>query len=362
MVELIIDLQLFAEEKTEQPTPKRREDVRKKGRVARSKELSGAVVLLTSFIVLSISGSQIWFRIVGLFTDVCENYVGRELTFLTLRELMLVAGSLVLRLVAPLAIGCMASSILCQYVQSGFVFSLDPVFPKLERLDPLEGTKRIFSKQAFFELGKSLLKLIAVSYVVYNTLFQERAVFTHLFDMEVSDAASRIWSVVVRMGLKAGGVLLVAGVVDYAYRRWEYLQSLLMTKQEVKEEMKQMEGDPKVKGRMRQIQRKMSMNRMVYEVPKATVVITNPTHVAVALRYEQKEMSAPTVVAKGEGHVAQRIKDIARASDVPIVEKPLLARSLYASTKVGDEIPEDLYRTVAEVLAFVYRLRNQSNV
>lgn len=362
MKEFAIDLQLFSEEKTEQPTPKRREDVRKKGRVARSRELSGAVVLLTGLLMLSLAGPHIWYGIAGFFRDICENYVGKELTFLTLRELMFVAGSLALRVVAPVLIGCMFSSIACQYLQSGFVFSAEPIVPKFERINPFEGLKRIFSKQAFFELGKSLVKLVAVMYVVYSTLSQEQALLGNLFDMEVPEAAGKIWSIVVRMGLKASGVLFVAGVVDYVYRRWEFLQSLLMTKQEIKDEMKEMEGDPKIKGKMRQIQRKMSMSRMIQEVPKATVVITNPTHIAVALRYEQGEMSAPVVVAKGEGEVAQRIREIARAHDVPIVEKPLLARSLFESTKIGDEIPEELYRAVAEVLAFIYRLKNRSNM
>jgi flagellar biosynthetic protein FlhB len=359
MQEFIIDLQLFAEEKTEQPTPKRKEDVRKKGQIVQSKELNSAVVLFAVLMILSLTGSRIWTGIVGFFTDVCQYYTVRELTFLTVCELMLSAGILVLRLLAPLAVVCMLSSVVCYYVQSGFTFTMIPVVPKLERLDPSEGIKKIFSKQAFFELVKSLLKLTVVAYAVYTVLMQEKDVFFHLFDMEMIEAAQKVWDILMRMCLKAGFVFLVIGGLDYLYCRREYLQSLLMTKQEVREEMKQLEGDPKIKGRIRQIQRKMSMSRLVQEVPNATVVITNPTHVAVALRYEPEKMNAPVMVAKGEGYAAQRIKDIARRFEVPIVEKPLLARSLFKSTEVGDQIPEELYRAVAEVLAFIYRLKSR---
>ncbi len=354
-----LDLQLFAEEKTEQPTPKKREDSRKKGQVAKSKELSMAIVLMGAFAMLGAVGGWMGNNLMEFFTHIYVHYMSGDITLVRIEMLMFEVGLVFIRVVAPIAMICLFAGIASQYIQSGLVLSHEPIVPKFEKLNPLEGMKRIISKQAVVELIKSVVKFGAVFYIVYSSLVGNGHQLGDLFDMELSKAGPVVWNILVLMGLKAGLALVVIGVLDYLYRIWEHEQSIRMTKQEVKDESKQLEGDPTVRAKRREVMKKMSANRIMKEVPEATVILTNPTHVAVAIKYEPEEMAAPRIVGKGQDHMALRIKELARNHGIPVIEKPLLARTLYKACDVGQEIPENLYKAVAEVLAFIYSLKSR---
>lgn len=249
--------------------------------------------------------------------------------------------------------------LLSNYMQIGFVLSLEPISPKLERINPMQGFKRIFSRRSLLELIKSVVKIIVVAYVVYTSINKYKNLFPLMLDMSLLDSLRLILSIVFEMGIKAAITLLIMSVFDYFYQWYEYETGLMMSKQDIKEEYKEVEGNPQIKSRIRQIQRQMARGRMMRDVEKADVVITNPTHYAVALAYDATLHSAPIVLAKGANKLAERIKEIATKEDVPIVENKALAQTLYKTVEVGDIIPESLYNAVAEILAFIYSLKER---
>jgi flagellar biosynthetic protein FlhB len=261
-------------------------------------------------------------------------------------------------MIAPILGSILVAGVASNFMQSGVTFSLHAIQPKLEKMSPIAGLKRIFSVRSGVELFKSLLKLLIVGYVAYRTIVGEFEFFFELVNQDIGQILAFIGTLCLKLCIKVGAVFAVLAVLDFLYQKHEYEKNLRMTKQEVKEEFKQSEGDPLIKSRIRSIQRQMARRRMMKDVPTADVVITNPVHVAVALKYEPGKNSAPIVVAKGMRKVAEKIKEIARLHGVPIVEKPLLARMLFKSAQVGDEIPVNLYQVVAEILAHVYRMRN----
>lgn len=356
---LLIDLQLFADdgtgEKTEPATPRRREEARKKGQVFKSTDLNSAVILVAGAVVLFVTFPYMVEQLRNFtslylldrsLTDFTNDYI-----YKLLLEVLILLG----KMLFPVFLATFITALIITYLQVGFVFSSDPLTPKLERLNPVEGFKRIFSKRALVELTKALLKVVVTGYIVYTVFKNNFTIFPRFVDMELAQTLLVLRNIVFEIALKVGIFFIIVGVLDYIYQWYEHEKSLKMSKYDVKQEYKQVEGDPYIKSRQRQIQREAAMRRMMTEVPKADVVITNPTHFAVVLKYDAESMDAPTVVAKGQDFMALKIKEIAAEHDVTIVENPPLARTLYYALDIGAEVPEELYQAIAEVLAYVYK-------
>ena len=360
----LLDLQLFADdggtgEKTEPATPRRREEARRKGQVFKSTDLNAAVIMAAG----AIAAYLLYPYIIQSLHDFTVLYLlertTSEITIQYANELLLEVLYLLGRMVLPIMAACFIAALLISYLQVGFVFSGEPLAPKLERLNPVQGFQRIFSKRALVELLKSLLKVVITGWIVYSVIRKYYYVFPRFVDMELGATLQVLAQIIFEMAMKVGVFFVVIGILDYLYQWYEYEKSLKMSKYDVKQEYKEIEGDPQIKARQRQIQREVAMRRMMAEVPKADVIITNPTHFAVALRYEVDSMEAPMVIAKGQDFLAAKIKEIAAHHEIMIVENPLLARTLYYSVDIGQTVPEELYQAVAEVLAFVYRQKKK---
>lgn len=357
-------------DRTEAPTAHRRAEARSKGQVAKSIEINSAAILLASFWLLRAMGAdpieplgtlmRRSFTALGTFPRMGGPETA-EITLNTLRSGSLMIGSTALTVVAPLVLLIMAVGIAANVGQVGFLFSQEALKPDFSRISPLNGFKRVFSGRGLFDLLKSLLKIAVISFVVYTALRDNYPALVSTSRMSLTAAISNLAQVGLAVGFKVGLVMVVLAVVDYVFQRREFEKSLRMTKQEVIEEMKRYEN-PQLRSRIRSRQRQLAMNRMMAAVPQADVVITNPTHLAIALSYQHGEMRAPQVVAKGERLVAERIKEKAREHQVPLVENKPLARSLFKLVEVGQEVPLELYQAVAEVLAFVYRVKHESKL
>ena len=356
-----MNLQIFAQEKTERATPRRRQKAREQGQVFSSKELTSALVLSTGLILFKAMGPRSYGSVSSFFRDVLGRLDASQ-DFFSVNELHGLFGYVLgfaSKLLAPLLLGIIAVGLLSNYFQVGFIFSSQPLTPKLERINPISGFKRIFSKKGFVELVKSILKILLVGYVIYMYLSSQRDAFPLILDMDLITAATFTANLAYGLGIKAASTLLFIAIFDLLFQWYEYEMSLKMSKEDIKEEYKEVEGNPQTKSRIRQIQRQMSRGRMMEELKSADVVITNPTHLAVALVYNAISDDAPVVVAKGSGYLAQKIKEVAERETIPLVEDKSLAQSLFKSVEVGDSIPEDLYSAVAEILAFVYQLRER---
>lgn len=354
-----MDLQRFAGERTESATPKRREDARKRGQVARSIEVNTAVVLLGAWGLINLFGPGMAGRLLGFARALWESGPTQDWSPEGLRQLLLRTLWTVVLVGGPIALGGMLLGVAANLVQVGLLFTLEPLTPNFGRLNPLEGFKRIFSRRSLVELVKSLLKMGLVGYVAYQTVSGDLGRFPSLMQVGLPAAIEFVLGLISRLLLTVGLLMLVLAISDYLYQRFEYEVSLRMTKQELKEEFKNIEGNPEIRAKIRQKQREMARRRMMADVPKADVVVTNPTHFAVALAYSQGQMGAPKVLAKGQGLVALRIREIAKEHQVPVVENKPLARELHKVVEVGQEIPNNLYQAVAEVLAFVYQLKKK---
>lgn len=363
--ELKINLQLFAGggggERTEKATAKKRQDARKKGQVLQSREITTAMVLLFAFITLRVFGSMIYREISEFARKVFVEYPQTENLYMTdiIKKLFAESVLLLLKTMAPLFLVTMLTGIIVSYAQVGFLFTMETISPKFERINPFKGFKRLFSVHGAVELVKSLLKVTIISYVAYSYLNGKAADLLQMMNMDVANIATFIALTAINVAVRICIALLLLGVLDYAYQWWEYEKNLKMTKQEVKEEYKQQEGNPEVKSKIKQKQRQMSMRRMIQEVPKADVVITNPTHFACAIKYDSKVSDAPLLIAKGQDYMAQRIKEIAKENRIEIVENKPLARTIYDTVDIGKAIPPELYQAVAEILAFVYNLKGK---
>ena len=349
-------------ERTESATPRRLQKLREEGRVARSPELGAAIGLLAGCVILQVVAGSASTRLVSLITgsltQVGTVRPGQDPDVLWAQQAVGMAGQAWLLSVAPLILVLPLLGIGVGFAQ-GAVFSMKPMF-RFSNVSPATGFKRLFSLQSLVSLLRSLLKVTFVGLLTWRALDETvRQLPTIDGSTDAHAMAAFIAQAMLNVGLPAAEVLLGLAVADYAYQRWTFSRSARMSKQEVKEEHKQQEGDPLLKGQMRARQRKMAMaRRQMNDVPKATVVVTNPTHIAVALQYE-RGMSSPKVLAMGADLIAERIKKIAREAGVPCVENVPLARGLYASVQVGDEIPVELYQAVAEVLAYVFSLKNR---
>ena len=345
------------QEKTEQATPKRREDARRKGQVARSSELSSIAILATGLLALSGLGPYMLDQLGVFMIDALTNGVKVEINS---TNLYLHTGSWVLgyaRIIVPIVALLVVAALAVNYAQVGVLFTLQPLTPKAERISPFSGIKRIFSSKGLVELAKSLFKIGAVVYVTYLTISADINNLVSYMDMGVGQIFTLSGDIILTLAFRIILLLLIMAILDYSFQRWDYEKNLRMTRQEVREEVKQQEGDPMVRSRVRNLQREMSQQRMMDDVMTADVVVTNPTHVAVALKYDMENMPAPLVVAKGQRLVAQRIKEVARVAGIPLVENKPLARALFKVVQIGDEIPEDLFKAVAQVLAFVFQLK-----
>ncbi len=345
-----------AAERTEPATPKRREDARKKGDVAQSRDVSSVVVLAAAFAAAGWAlHSEGFTRIAG---EIQQLWAGgfRPRGVADYHSLLMREGRACVMAMLPVGALIATAGVLAPLVQVGPLFSFEALAPKWERIDPLAGLKRLVSPEKLFDLAKALLKLVVVAGCIYLVL---RASFGTLLVLSVVSVGE---SLVVAKSLAARGAawtlaaLAILAVFDLMWVRYRYDRKLRMTRQQVREEIRDRDGQPEQRGRMRALQRELSRSRMIGEVAQADLVIRNPTHFAVALRYQREEMGAPTVVAKGRDRVARRILDAAREHDVPVVENPPLARSLYRSAKLGQEIPAALYQAVAEAMAYVFRL------
>ncbi|MCE5324270.1 flagellar biosynthesis protein FlhB [bacterium] len=344
------------EDRTESATPRRRKEAREEGRVTRSVELNSALVLLTSLIILRTTGPMVVGRLRGLAIESFTNFPTHDLVIgdVSSKVVRLLLG--VGPAIAPLILGVAVIGFVANVLQVGLSLSGKALQFKPDRLNPLSGLTRMFSMQAGVELAKSVAKIAIIGYIVYSFIRDKYTEISSLAGASYFTTCSAIGQLVWQVLLRAAIALFIIAALDYMYQRYQFEKSIKMTKQEVKEDMKRSEGDPLIKSKIRQKQRQMSQRRMMREVPKADVVVTNPTHFAVALKYDSEKSSAPIVVAKGQDLIARRIKEIAQESNVPIVENVQLARALYASVEIGDEIPTALYQAVAEVLAYVYKL------
>lgn len=354
-----INLQFFAGEKTEKATPKQRQEARKKGQVAKSHEISQAVTLLSCFLLLWIMGSSFGSSFTNILRgsltrinqkDITINNVHSFLNQLTLESVFIVA---------PILLAVFLSGLIANFMQVGFLFTMEPLKMDLKKIDPLQGAKRLLSLRSIIELFKSILKVLLTSAIASMVLWKAKDDLIILSQKSIANVLSLVSSLTLNLGLFISLFLFVLAVLDYIYQRYEHEKSIRMSKQDIKDEAKKSEGDPLIKGKIRQRQREMAMRRMMQEIPKADVVITNPTHFAVAVRYDASEMKAPMVIAKGKDHVALKIKEIAAQENIITMENKPLARALFAEVEIGQEIPESLFKAVAEVLAYVYRLKRK---
>lgn len=344
------------ESKTEDPSPRRREEARKKGQIPFSAELVGAAVLLAAVVGLISFGGDIGRTLADVVrTELKQPHRG-DLTPTGAQERIGRVAVRALSAMAPLFGILLAAGIAASVAQVGLQFTPEKFELKPEKLNPAEGAKRLFSTAALVKGGLGLLKVAAIAGIAYWVIEGRKGVVFSLGRYPLGGAAAAMWDLAMRLALYLVGAMAVVAAIDYFYQRRRFEIGLRMTKQEVKDELKQEEGDPQLKARMRQLARERMKRKMLTEVPKATVVITNPTHYAVALRYDAGD-PAPVVVAKGAGEFALKIRELARKHAVPLVERPELARGLYAAAKEGRPIPAVLFRAVAEVLAFIYRLR-----
>ena len=355
---MTFDLQFFSQERTEPATPRKRRKEREEGRVAKSQDLGAAAIILVGLFALLVFGRFLFSWILAFTTDMIAFMGGN-----TLREdgwFSVIRDETAYALVIPwLPIGLAAAvgALIVTVSQVGFFITPKPLVPKMDRFNPVSGLKKVLSLRSLVEMVKGLLKAALFALVIYYSLRKDTPELVLAIRFPLEAGVSQLLWKLLRLSFRLAFLLLVIAVFDYAYQKWEFERSIKMSKQELKEEYKQMEGDPQIRSKIRQKQRELARSRMMSSVPGADVVITNPTRLAVALEYDRKVMDAPVVCAKGSGFLARRIREVAEENAVPVVENKPLARSLFETLEVGEEVPEELYRAVAEVLAFVYRIR-----
>lgn len=350
----------MSDNRTEKATPKRREDAREKGQIARRPELAAAASFLAALLMLRVNAEDLLHRSAKLFSDANGYIIAREpLTISGLQGMFINAGTNLAMLSLPVVAAALAAGLAGNFAQGGLTFAPKALKPKAERFNPVANIKRVFGSSGPIELLKSLLKLSGLTIACYGIFVRTVAESPLLIGAPSERTFFSLGALVYALGLRAGGVLLLVAALDYFYGWYKHEKSLRMTKQELKDEMRNQEGDPSVKAQRRRAARALSQRRIAAEVPRADVVVTNPTHFAVALKYDREHDSAPVVIAKGADLLAKRIREIAKAHDVAIVENPPLARSLYKSVEMGGIVPVELFRAVAELLAYVYRQREK---
>ena len=347
------------QDKTEEATPKKKDDAKKKGDVAKSRELPSVTILAAATIFM-------FFNAKGMTMTLGNNirktllqipYIISSSDFSSSFISGIITDFLIL--IAPILIVLMIVSILTNVLQTGFIFSVEALTPKASKIDPIKGMENLFSKRSLVELSKSLLKIVIIGWVAFLAFKKDMSHMIPMLYQENTQIFAQLGELSFNLLVKCCCVILVLAILDFMYQKWDHGQKLKMTKQEVKDEFKQSEGDPMVKSRIRSIQREMARRRMMEEVPKADVIITNPTHLSIALKYKAEEgMKAPVIVAKGANNIAFKIREIASKHNIPLMENKPLAQNLY-KLELGTEIPPQFYKAVAEILAYVYGLKKR---
>ncbi|MDY6852615.1 MAG: flagellar biosynthesis protein FlhB [Thermodesulfobacteriota bacterium] len=347
--------------KTEKATAKRRADTRKKGQVAKSMEVNTFAVLLSGLLALYFTGASMYGGLSGIMADVLSR--AAQISIEGTDFFAFFSGNLRIAwtVLAPLFIVVFFMAALANIIQiGGPLISAEPISPKLSKINPIKGFSRLFSARSLMDLFKSIAKIVIIAVTAYLTIRGEIDNIALLIDQTPVQIGQYVMRVSFEIFLKTCWVLAALAALDFAFQRWQHERDLKMSKEEVKEELKQTEGDPLVRARIRSVQKELARKRMMSQVPEADVVVTNPIHLAVALMYEPGKAEAPQVAAKGQALLAERIKEIAREHDVPIVEDKPLAQALYKSVEVGEVIPFMFYQAVAEILAYVYRLKGKA--
>ncbi|MBU6474637.1 MAG: flagellar biosynthesis protein FlhB [Alphaproteobacteria bacterium] len=347
-------------QKTEDPTPRRLEEARKRGQVVYSREVNNWVVLFVATMITALALPRVMSDIKNMMGNLIEqsyDVPGDPASLLHAMRILCerAAGDIVLPL---LLLGL--AGLLSGFLQTGPIFTFDPITPDLSKISLTKGFGRLFSARSVVELVKGVFKLLLVSAAIFIVLKPYFAGIGHFVGLDLAQAMSELLTLFLKMMIAVLSVLFFLAIIDYMFQRHEFMQNMRMSKQDIKEEFRQTEGDPHIKGRLRQLREQKARQRMMQAVPKADVVITNPTHYAVALKYDTAAMDAPVMVAKGVDLVAQRIRQVAKENDVPVVENPTLARALYDSMQIDQVIPRDHYKAVAEVISYVFKLKGKN--
>lgn len=359
------NLQFFAKndsgaDKTEEATSKKLKDARMDGSVAKSKELSSGIGLASFFFILKVFTGYMGNGFLGNFNKIYSNidkYAGEEFNSTVAHSLFIEGLTSILLISMPIFIVTFMTGIIVDLIQVKWVVSTKPLQPKLSKINPISGFKKIFSAEKIVELIITILKILVISYMVYNKLEEEWITLTRFYDMNLEQSILLMGNIIIDLGIQISVIFFVIGCADYIYQKIKFKKDMMMTKQEVKDEHKQSEGDPQVKSKIRAKMREVSQRRMMAALPEADVVITNPTHFATAIKYDKEISEAPILIAKGADFLAEKIKEAAKENKIEIVENKPLARMLYYNVEVGDEIPPELYQMAAEVLAYVFELR-----
>ncbi|MEF3328512.1 flagellar biosynthesis protein FlhB [Oceanobacillus oncorhynchi] len=359
-MKLTLDLQFFAGEKTEKATPKKRQDERKKGRVAKSQDINTAILLLGCFIGLFVFGGYILEYMTSFYRKSFTEYIHWDVTNHSVQMMFNDSFLQAVLMVAPIMVIAVISGVAANLLQVKFLFSTEPLKFDLKKIDPIKGAKRIFSIRALVEFLKSLLKITLVGAVTFTVIWMNKDQMLMTAFLDAEGALGFFARVTTIMAFSAIALLIFLGVLDYLYQKYDFEKNIRMSKQDIKDEYKNVEGDPLIKSKMKEKQRQIATRRMMSEVPGADVIITNPTHYAIAIKYDEAKAEAPFVIAKGTDSIAQRIKEIAKEHHVQMVENRSLARALYAATEIGEVIPEEYFQPVAEVLAYVYQMEKKA--
>lgn len=360
------NLQYFADgaggEKTEDATSKKLTDARTDGQVAKSQEFVMATSLMALFVILKIYVTTIGTKLIESFSEIYNKIpviVSEDFNEVVAHGLIKQVFIDIIIIALPVFIVSFCVAFLVNLLQIKWQITMKPLMPKFSKMNPIKGFKKIISKDKIFELIKSIVKIVVIFYVVYDTLKDEWDIILQLYDISLNGSIALVGNMVISLGIKISALYMIIGLGDLFFQKMKFKNDMKMTKQEIKDEYKQSEGDPHVKGQIKAKMREISRRRMMQDLPKADVVITNPTHFAVAIRYEKDTAKAPIVIAKGADYLAAKIKEVARDNKIEIVENKPLARMLYFNVEIGAEVPQELYQTVAEVLAYVYGLKNK---
>lgn len=348
-----------SEDKTEEATPKKKSDARKKGQVARSKEVNLAFSLLASTLALLALGTYVGTSLKGTLNMFLTNYLMKDINYSDVKSLTFVVIWRIAIVVLPVIVPVMVLGIAGNFVQVGFMFTQEPIKPQLSKLNPLSGLKRMFSFRTFVETIKDLIIVGILGYTSYAFIRDNYTTLLQISSLRIGAVPAAFGKLVMSIFTKATIIMVIIALADYLYQRYQYNKELKMTKQEIKEEFKQQEGNPEIKSKIKQRQREMASRRMMQAVPDATVVVTNPTHIACALRYEEGKDKAPVLLAKGADNIAIKIKEIAKENNIPILENKSLARMIYAELDIDSEVPSEMYQAVAEILAIVYKMKKK---
>jgi flagellar biosynthetic protein FlhB len=344
--------------KTEKPTARRLQKAREKGQIARSKEIPSAAVLFGSLLLLFYFGKTIVQTLELEMSNLLRVQIPSELTVAYLSSLFRSVALRVSFIIVPIMLAMVVLSIGSNVLQGGFVFSSETLKFKFNQLNPASGIKRLFSKNSLMQLAKSLVMVIVVSIISYQVVSKYIPIYPRLVLMDANQLLYWTATISYEIFIRVAVLLVILAIADYCFQKYQLHEQLKMSKQEVKDEHKEVEGDPMIKGRIRRMQREMARKRMMSDVPTADVIITNPTHYSIALSYKMNSMEAPKVVAKGVGFLAFKIRELAQQHGIPLVENRPLAQTLYKTVEIGQYIPANLFKAVAEILAYVYKAKN----